>query len=238
MTAQSDLVLYASFLQNRQQEKSNKSFRLVHDLFKGKGDPDLLTKNLELSLTELKDAQLDDLRDLWNNTVYPSLTIADFIKYHNVYTEELIDLENKRLQANANHIREEKIRQGLNHQHITAETLGLNNSRRPPKKLPPTHVTKETGANFGIDPCDGTTKDTPLLYPTPITNLREINDVLIYLPATKIVDFQPSLKNIIHRGRLLGFGERHYDAILKIFINHFFPQYNSVFMNGITAAQT
>ena len=94
MSASSDLVLYASFLQNRQQEKSNKSFRLVQELLTGKGDVTLLTQNLELSLTELKDAQLDDLRELWNNTFYPSLTIADFIKYHNVYTEELIDLEN------------------------------------------------------------------------------------------------------------------------------------------------
>ena len=61
MSAQSDLVLHASFLQNRQQEKSNKSFRLVQDLLSGKGDASLRTKNLELSLTELKDAQLDDL---------------------------------------------------------------------------------------------------------------------------------------------------------------------------------
>ena len=65
-----------------------------------------------------------------------------------------------------------------------------------------------------------------------------MNDVLIYLPATTLVDFQPSLKNIILRGRLLGFGERHYDACLKIFVNRFFPQYASVFINGITASQT
>ena len=58
MSASSDLVLYASFLQNRQQEKSNKSFRLVQELLTGKGDASLLTQNLELSLTELKDANL------------------------------------------------------------------------------------------------------------------------------------------------------------------------------------
>ena len=140
--------------------------------------------------------------------------------------------------ANSTYLMEEKERAGANHQDVTAESLGLNNSRRPPKRLPPTHVTKETGANFGIDPSDGTTRDQPLLYPTPIISLKEINDVLIYLPATTIVDFQPSLKNIILRGRLLGFGERHYDACLKLFVNCFFPQYNSVFMNGITASQT
>jgi hypothetical protein len=105
-------VLLASFLQNQQQEKANKSFRLVHDLFNGKGNSSLLTKNLELSLSELKDAQLDNLRDLWHHTVYPSLTIADFIKYHNAYTEDLIDLENKRLQACANYIKEEKRKHG------------------------------------------------------------------------------------------------------------------------------
>jgi hypothetical protein len=146
--------------------------------------------------------------------------------------------ENKRLLANSNYLIDEKNRAGANHPYVTAESLCLNNSRRPAKRLPPTHVTKETGATFGIDPCDGTTKDQPLLFGTPIISLREINDVLIYLPATTIVDFQPSLKNIIFRGRLLGFGERHYGACLKLFVNHFFPQYNSVFMNGITASQT
>ena len=109
MSAQSDLVLYASFLQNRQQEKSNKNFWLVHDLFNGTGDASLITKNLELSLTELKDAQLQDLRELWDNTSFSALTIADFIKYHNAYTEELIELENKRLLANSNYLIDEKI---------------------------------------------------------------------------------------------------------------------------------
>ena len=238
MSAQNDLVLYASFLQNRQQEKSNKNFRLVQELLTGNGDPTALTKNLELSLTELKDKQLASLRQLWVETSYPALTIADFIRYHVMYLDELCELENKRLLANSNFLMDEKHRAGHNHHDVTAESLGLNNSRRPPTKLPPTHVTKETGANFGIDPSDGSTRSLPLLYPTPIISLKEVNDVLIYLPATTLVDFQPSLKNIILRGRLLGFGERHYDACLKIFVNRFFPQYAGVFLNGITASQT
>ena len=92
MAAQSDLVLYASFLQNRQQEKSNKNFRLIKDLISGTGDPTALTKNLELSLTELKDAQLASLRELWEETSYPSLQVADYIRYHVMYTEELWEL--------------------------------------------------------------------------------------------------------------------------------------------------
>jgi hypothetical protein len=124
MSASRDLVLYASFLQNRQQEKSNKSFRLVQELLSGKGDATLLTYNLELSITELKDAQLDDFRELWNNTTYPSLTISDFIKYHNVYTEELIDLENRRLLSNSNFVLDEKNRAGAHGAHfVTAKSL-------------------------------------------------------------------------------------------------------------------
>ena len=113
MSAQSDLVLYASFLQNRQQEKSNKNFRLVQDLLAGTGDPLALTKNLELSLTELKDTQLASFRQLWEETSYPALTIADFIRYHVMYTEELWELENKRLLANSNFLIDEKHRQNL-----------------------------------------------------------------------------------------------------------------------------
>ena len=82
MAAQSDLVLYASFLQNRQQEKSNKNFRLIKDLISGTGDPTALTKNLELSLTELKDAQLASLRELWEKpATLPSklLTTSDIM---------------------------------------------------------------------------------------------------------------------------------------------------------------
>ena len=238
MAAQSDLVLYASFLQNRQQEKSNKNFRLIKDLISGTGDPTALTKNLELSLTELKDAQLASLRELWEETSYPSLQVADYIRYHVMYTEELWELENKRLLANSNFLQDQKRQAGPDHADVTSESLGLNNSRRPPKRLPPTHVTKETGANYGIDPSDGSTKSMPLLYPKPIIDLKEVNDVLIFLPATTIVDFQPSVRNIILRGREMGFGERHFDSCLKIFVNRFFPQYASVFLNGVTATQT
>ena len=125
MAAQSDLVLLASFLQNQQQEKANKSFRLVHDLFNGKGDPSLLTKNLELSLSELKDAQLENLRDVWHHTVYPS------------------------------------------------QSLGINTTRRPAKRLPPTHVTVETGANYGIDPFTGIARNTPSCTRLPFKILKK-----------------------------------------------------------------
>ena len=236
--AQSDLVLYASFLQNRQQEKSNKNFRLIKDLIAGTGDPNALTKNLELSLSELKEAQLASLRELWEQTSYPALQIADYIRYHTMYSEEIQEMENKRLLANSNYLQEQKNLAGHDHSEVTAESLGLNNSRRPAKRLPPTHVTNETGANFGVDPSDGSSKGQPLLYPKQIIDLKEVTDVLIFLPATTVVDFQPSVRNIILRGRELGFGERHFDSCLKIFVNRFFPQYASVFLNGVTADQT
>ena len=59
---QQNLVLYASFIQNRQQERTNKSFRLIKDLITNKGDPEALTQNLELSQTELKEKQLTSLK--------------------------------------------------------------------------------------------------------------------------------------------------------------------------------
>ena len=63
---------------------------------------------VELSLSELKDAQLANLKKRWDETSYPALTIADFIRYHVMYTEELWELENKRLLAHANYLIEEK----------------------------------------------------------------------------------------------------------------------------------
>jgi hypothetical protein len=90
--------------------------------------------------------------------------------------------------------------------------MGINTSRRPAKRLHPTHLTSESGANFGIDPQTGKTRTQPLLYPTPNTTLDEVSDALIYLPKTKFVYFRPSVENIIKRGQLLGFGERHFDA--------------------------
>ena len=236
--AQSDLVLYASFLQNRQQEKSNENFRLIKDLLATTGNTTALNKNLELSLSELKEAQLTSLKDLWNKTSYPPLQISDYIRYHASYQEEMQDLENSRILANCQHLQEQKRLAGADHQDVTAESLGLNNSRRPIKRLPPTHVTKESGATFGVDPSDGSTGGQPLLYSKQISDLKEVSDILIFLPATTIVDFQPSVRNIIKRGRELGFGERHFDSCFKIFVNRFFPQYASVFLNGVTAEQT
>ena len=51
----SDLVLLSSFLQNQNAEKQNKTLRLIHDIVTGaQQDKSLLTKDLELSLSELK----------------------------------------------------------------------------------------------------------------------------------------------------------------------------------------
>ena len=126
----------------------------------------------------------------------------------------------------------------MNPQNVNAESLGINTSRRPAKRLPPTHLTSESGANFGINPQTGKTRTQPLLYPTPITTLKEVSDALIYLPNIKFVDFRPCLENIIKRGQLLGFCESHFDAVFKLFIYHHSPQYNSVFQNGITAEES
>ena len=135
MSDQQNLVLYASFMQNRQQEKSNKNFRLIQDLLFGNGDPLALTKNLELSQTELKDSQLASLKQIWDETSYPSLTIADFIRYHVMYQAEIWEMENKRLLANANYLIEQKQITGALAHEVTAESLGLSNSRRPTPKL-------------------------------------------------------------------------------------------------------
>jgi hypothetical protein len=146
--AQSDLVLYASFLQNRQQEKSNENFRLIKDLLATTGNTTALNKNLELSLSELKEAQLTSLKDLWNKTSYPPLQISDYIRYHASYQEEMQDLENSRILANCQHLQEQKRLAGADHQDVTAESLGLNNSRRPIKRLPPTHVIKRVWSHL------------------------------------------------------------------------------------------
>ena len=234
----SDFVLLASFLQNKQSEKQNATLRLIHDIVQGtEKDKSLLTKDLELSVTELKDKQLDDLKSLWAQTHYPNQTISHMVKIHNSYTEELVVIENLRLIACAEHIKQRKDNSANPHD-ITAESLGINTTRRPVKKLPPTHITSETGANFGVDPQTGKKRSQPLLYPTPVNSLREVTDVLIYLPNTKHVDLRPSLENVIKRGQLLGFGERHFASAFKLFIHQHFPQYNSVFQNGITAEES
>ena len=76
----SDKVLLSSFLQNQNAEKQNKTLHLIHDIVKGaQKDKSLLTKDLELSLTELKEKQLDDLKTLWEETQYPNQTISHMI---------------------------------------------------------------------------------------------------------------------------------------------------------------
>ena len=233
-----DLVLLSSFLQNEQVEKNNSTLRIIHDLFTKKStDTSILTRNLELSLSELKERQLDQLKALWSNTVYPSQTISHMIKLHSAYTDELIVQENMRLIECAEFIKYEKL-SSATPSDVNAESLGLNTSRRPPKRLPPTNVRTESGANYGIDPQTGKNRSTPLLYPTPVLNLKEVQDVLIFLPNTQQIDFRPSIEQILKRGQLLGFGERHYDSVFKLFIQQHFFQYSGIFQNGITADET
>ena len=103
MSAQSDLVLYASFLQNRKSQTRTSDLSTTSS---PRAQEMLLSSQTILNFP-LKDAQLQDLKELWDNTSFPALTIADFIKYHNVYTEELMELENKRLLANSNYLIDE-----------------------------------------------------------------------------------------------------------------------------------
>ena len=124
-----------------------------------------MTKDLELSLSELKEKQLDQLKSHWSNTVYPSQTISHMIKLNSSYTDELIVTENLCLIECAEYIKYEKTR-SLNPSDVNAESLGINTSRRPAKKLPPTHVTSESGANYGIDPQTGKNRTASLLYPS------------------------------------------------------------------------
>ena len=224
----SDLVLLASFLQNQQAEKQNSTLRLIHDIVTGaQKDKSLLTKDLDLSLSELKEKQLDDLKSLWGNTQYPNQTISHMIKIHNSYTDELIVTENLRLIACADHIKEMKS-VNVNPNDVNAESLGINTSRRPAKKLPPTHLTSESGANFGIDPQTGKTRTQPLLYPTPITGLREVSDALIYLPNTKHVDFRPSVER----------GDNSLALARGISMQSSSSSYTSIFLNTTVCFKT
>ena len=96
----------------------------------------------------------------------------------------------------------------------------------------------ESGANYGIDPQTGKQRNQPLLYPAPVINLKEIQDILVFLPNTKRVDLRPSIESILKRGQLLGFAERHYDSTFKLFIQQHFMQYSGIFNNGKTADET
>ena len=230
-----DFVLLASFLAQEQKQKQNNTIRLLNDIVQGKTDRSLLTKDLEYSLHELKEQQLTEIKLLWSQTSYPTQTIAHMVKVHNSFMEDSIDIETKRLVEAAEVVRSEKLRSATPEK-VSAESLGLSMTRRPVKKLPPTHVTTETGATFGIDPQSGKTRMYPLLYNSLITDLKTISDVLVCLPNSKKVDFRPSLENIIKRGQILGFGERHFHSIFKLFISKHFEQYNTV-LTGVTAEE-
>ena len=107
-----DFALLASFLANKQSEKQNQTLRLIHDIVTGsEKDKSKLTKDLELSVTELKDKQLQDLRILWSRTSYPKQTISHMVKMHYTYTEEMHRQENVRLNTCAEHIRKRKKQQ-------------------------------------------------------------------------------------------------------------------------------
>jgi hypothetical protein len=144
-----DFALLASFLANKQSEKQNQTLRLIHDIVQGtETDKSKLTKDLELSVTELKDKQLQDLRMLWSKTSYPKQTISHMVKMHNTYTEEMHRQENNRLNSCADHIRIRKETTQGNPNDINAESLGIITSRRPIKRLPPTHIKAESGAHY------------------------------------------------------------------------------------------
>ena len=95
----------------------------------------------------------------------------------------------------AEFIRNEKAT-SLTPQDVTAESLGLNTSWRPIKRLPPHFIKVESGANFGIGPQNAKRRPQPLLYPTPVTDLRALQDILIYLPNSKLVDLRPTIESM------------------------------------------
>ena len=95
MADNNDLILLSSFLQNEQVEKNNATLRNIHQLLTGAStDYSILTKNLELSVSELKERQLDNLKTLWNDTAFPSQTISLMVRIHSAYTDKLILQEN------------------------------------------------------------------------------------------------------------------------------------------------
>ena len=86
------------------------------------------------------------------------------VRIHSAYTDELILQENLRLIQCSEFIRVEK-NNSANPQEVNAESLGLNISRCPPKKLPPTHIRVEFRARYGIDPKTGKQRNQLHLYP-------------------------------------------------------------------------
>ena len=143
-----DFVLLASFLTNAQNEKQNKNIKLLHEIVQGNRNASELTKDIELSSTELKELQLSNIKQLWAETTYPTQDVSHMIKLHAAYIKEAYELENKRLYEQAGHIQYAKSLDPRK----TAENMGLCTSRRPVPKLPPTHHKSQNVATYGVDP--------------------------------------------------------------------------------------
>ena len=112
-------------MQNQQQERNNETLRNIHQFLTGATrDTTLLTTNLELSATELKEKQLSDLKFLWSNTPFPAQRIGHMVRLHGAYTDELAQQENVRLLQCAEFIRNEKANSGTP-QDITPESTRL-----------------------------------------------------------------------------------------------------------------
>ena len=91
--ASNDLILLSSFLQNQQQEHNNETLRNIHQFLTGATrDTTLLTTNLELSATELKEKQLSDLKFLWSNTPFPAQTIGHMVRLHGFSARNLLEM--------------------------------------------------------------------------------------------------------------------------------------------------
>ena len=95
MADNNDLILLSSFLQNEHVEKNNATLRNIHQLLTGAStDSSILTKNLELNVSELMESQLDNLKTLWNDTAFLSQTISHMVRIHSAYTDKVILQEN------------------------------------------------------------------------------------------------------------------------------------------------
>ena len=120
-----DLVLLSSFLQSEQKEKTNDTLQHITDLLTGRStDIEKLTRNIELSSTQLKDQQISDLQLKWDNVASPTHGLSHMVKLHTDYLRELTEQENKRIQDVLYYISETK-RNSANPQDITAEVFHL-----------------------------------------------------------------------------------------------------------------